>query len=425
MASDNRLLSLNPLYVAAYLYLWIGLVLVVYHGLEWLDLVPRVGWIAWSHIHIVTIGAFAQLLFGFVPIFTAQKLDRPMPASWYPWLTVIGLNTGVFLAWYGRSFGMTLVFDIGVYLIWLLALGLLMYLLKMVMQSDRAWDPSIGLYLVSSFVFLWGITYAYGLFAHVWQVPGGWSGLREAHIHANGWGFFGLAAIGTLHDLFPRMVDVDLHSERLKKYSVWFLVIGIFPLITGPWLGLRQTVTAGGLVLFVVGFVLYAYNLIQTYRAGTSSGLALWILVAQFWILGPALGSPFVFFGIEWVAPRYIEMGVLHFFFIGWALSIVFTGLLLYANNFIGINREEATPDVTEISDAVAAPNMPGVVSAWMVWVWNIAMLVLGIGFFYQEQPWASHFFGAGAAVLAIFWAYYLVQTIRLRRAVLASSTTG
>ncbi len=255
------------------------------------------------------------------------------------------------------------------------------------------------------------------------RFPGGWDGLREAHIHANGWGFFGLAAIGTLYDLFSRMVDADLHSERLEKYSVWFLVIAIFPLITGPWLGLRQTVTAGGLGLFVVGFVLYAYNLVQTYRAGTTSGLALWILVVQFWILGPALGSPFVFFGVEWVGPPYIEMGVLHFFFIGWVLSIVFTGLLLYATNFIGIDRDVTTLGTSAISDALSTPNLPGVVSAWMVWGWNIAMLVLGMGFFYQKQSWASYFFGTGATVLAAFWAYYLVQTIRLRRAVPASAT--
>jgi len=55
-----------------------------------------------------------------------------------------------------------------------------------------------------------GITYAYGLFAHVWQVPGGWLGLREAHVHANAWGFLGLAAIGTLYDLFPRLLGTDL-----------------------------------------------------------------------------------------------------------------------------------------------------------------------------------------------------------------------
>ena len=55
-----------------------------------------------------------------------------------------------------------------------------------------------------------------------------------------------------------------------------------------------------------------------------------------------------------------------------------------------------------------------------MVWVWNIALLVLGIGFFYQEQPWAAYFFGTGTTVLALFWGYYLVQTIRLRQAMSA-----
>ncbi len=83
MASRNQFSSLNPLFVAAYLYLWIGLLLVVYHGMDWLNVVPYVGWLAWSHIHIVTIGTFAQLLFGFISVFPAQKLDRSLPPSWY------------------------------------------------------------------------------------------------------------------------------------------------------------------------------------------------------------------------------------------------------------------------------------------------------------------------------------------------------
>jgi len=163
-----------------------------------------------------------------------------------------------------------------------------------------------------------GITYAYGLFAHVWQVPGGWLGLREAHVHANAWGFLGLAAIGTLYDLFPRLLGTDLYSERLRDYSAWFFVAGIFPLITGPWIGMGRTVTATGLVLFATGFVLYLYNLVQTYRSTDSrSGIALSVLVAQFWMLGPAGFAPFVLFGVEWVDPAYIEDGALHFFLWG------------------------------------------------------------------------------------------------------------
>ena len=83
MGRNHRLTGLNPLFVTGYFYLWIGLGLVIYHALGWLTFVPRTGWVAWSHIHVVTIGAFTQLLFGFVPVFTAQILDRPLPPAWY------------------------------------------------------------------------------------------------------------------------------------------------------------------------------------------------------------------------------------------------------------------------------------------------------------------------------------------------------
>jgi len=255
----------TPFHLAGALFLLAGLVLAVYHGLEQFHLVPRVGWVSWSHIHFVTIGGFTQLLFGMLPQLTARKLERPLPSKYYDWLNFVGLNGGFLLLWYGRGWGHTWAFDGGLIAIWLLVAGLLIVMLRMVMQSDLAWNATTGLYLVSVFVFLWGITYAYGLFAHVWQVPGGWLGLREAHVHANAWGFLGLAAIATLYDLFPRLLGTDLYSERLRDYSAWFLVAGIFPLITGPWIGMGRTVTATGLVLFATGFALYLYTLVQTY----------------------------------------------------------------------------------------------------------------------------------------------------------------
>jgi len=145
-----------------------------------------------------------------------------------------------------------------------------------------------------------------------------------------------LAAIGTLYDLFPRLLGTNLYSERLRNYSAWFFVAGIFPLITGPWIGMGRTVTATGLVLFATGFALYLYTLVQTYRSTDSqSGIALSVLVAQFWMLGPAGFAPFVLFGVEWVDPAYIEDGALHFFFVGWALPIALAGLLLYFRNLL------------------------------------------------------------------------------------------
>ncbi len=407
----------TPFYLAGALFLLAGLALATYHGLEQFNLVPRLGWVSWSHIHFVTIGGFTQLLFGMLPQLTARKLKRPLPSNYYDWLNFAGLNSGFLLLWYGRGWGHTWAFDGGLAVIWLLVVGLLVVMLRMVMQSDHAWNATIGLYLVSVFVFLWGITYAYGLYAHIWQVPGGWLGLREAHVHANAWGFLGLAAIGTLYDFFPRLLNTELYSETLQNYSAWLFVVGIFPLITGPWIGMGRTVTATGLVLFATGFALYLYNLVQTYRsAGFRPGISLSVLVAQFWMLGPAGFAPFVLFGVEWVDPAYIETGALHFFFVGWALPIALAGLLLYFRNLPALREGRfRSSDRVDSTDFLPDRDTPSVISTWMVWIWNLAILVVGIGFFYQDQSWSAYLFAPGYTALIALWFYELAQAFRLR----------
>ncbi|MHB9288294.1 hypothetical protein ACKVMT_14795 [Halobacteriales archaeon Cl-PHB] len=419
----RRPLQFTPFHLAGILFLFAGLVLATYHGLAQFDLVPSLSWVSWSHIHFVTIGGFTQLLFGMLPQLSALKLDRQLPTRRYVLPSFLGLNVGFLLLWYGRGWNHTWAFDAGLVLVWLLVLGLLVTLLRQAFRSERAWNPTTGLYLVSVFVFLWGITYAWGLYGHVWDVPGGWLGLREAHVHANAWGFLGLAAIGTLYDVFPRVLGVDLYSQRLANRSAWFLAAGIFPLITGPWLGLGRSVTASGLVLFAIGFAMYLYNLLRTYRSASDrSGLATMLLSAQFWLLGPAGFAPFVLFGVEWVDPAFIEDGALHFFFVGWALPIALVGSILFFRNLpcmkagkVGL-AERADP-----TDLLPDGSVPTVVSRWMVWVWNLAVLAVGIGFFYQTDAWAVYLFGPGYTVLVALWGYYLVRALHLRRSLRGS----
>ena len=428
---QRQSIRFTPFHAAGALFLVAGLALAVYHGLEQFGLVPRLGWVSWSHIHYVTIGGFTQLLFGMLPQLTARKLGRPLPPRWWTGVSFAGLNGGFLLLWYGRGWGHAWAFDLGIYAVWLLALGLLVVLLRMAMRSDRAWDATVGLYLVSAFVFLWGITYGYGLFVHVWEVPGGWLGLREAHVHANAWGFLGLAAIGTLYDLFPRVLDAELYSERLRDYSAWFLVAGIFPLITGPWLGMGRSVTATGLLLFATGFALYLYDLVRTYLAVDSrSGIATSLLAAQFWLLGPAGFAPFVLFGVEWVRPAFIEDGALHFFFVGWALPVALAGLLLYFRN-LPCPRAGRLGLAGRVDPADLLPDgaVPAVLSRLTVIAWNVAVLLVGVGFFYQDQAWSAFLFGPGYAVLTGLWLYIVAQAVRLRlslrRRVTGTTGTG
>ena len=423
----SRSIRFTPFHVAGVVFLLAGLALAVYHGLEQFGVVPRLGWVSWSHIHYVTIGGFTQLIIGMLPQLTARRLERPPTPGWYDWTNFVALNGGFLLLWYGRGWGHPWAFDVGLYVIWLLVAGLFVVLLRMAFQSDRAWNATTGLYVVSVFVFLWGITYAYGLYAHVWQVPGGWLGLREAHVHANAWGFLGLAAIGTLCDLFPRILETDLYSERLKNGSAWFLVAGIFPLITGPWLGMGRTITATGLVLFAIGFALYLYNLVMTYReAPERPGIATALLASQFWMLGPAGFAPFVLFGVEWVSPAFIEDGALHFFFMGWALPIALAGVILYFRN-LPCRRagKRGVADRVDPNDLLPHGVIPSILSRWTVLAWNVAILVVGFGFFYQDQSWSRFLFGPGYTVLALIWFGLLVQAIRLRRSLLARPSSN
>ncbi|MFB6154413.1 MAG: hypothetical protein ABEJ22_00845 [Haloferacaceae archaeon] len=415
----NRL-SLNPLVVLGYLFLLAGLGLAAYHGLAQLDVLPRVSWVSWSHIHYVTVGGFSQILLGLLPQVAARKLDQPTPPRWYALLNAGLLTGGFLLLWYGRGFGHPRWFDAGLVVVWLLVLGLLLVVLRMALRSPYGWDPTVALFILSPFVFLWGITYAWGLYAHAWRVPGGWLGLREAHVHANAWGFLAFAVVGTLYELFPRLVKTDLYSQRLKRYSVPFFAAGIFPLITGPWLGMGRSVTATGLVLYATGFALYLYNLLRTYRAGTESGVARMLLASQFWLLGPAGFAPFVLFGVEWVPTTYIEQGALHFFFVGWALPIAFAGLTIAARSF----HCPRAPDGGEPTDGVfPALDVPDV-ERWRVWVWNLAVLVVGFGFFYQDRGWSTALFGVGYAVIAALWLWFLLAAARDHRRRLAAAST-
>ncbi|ADB63117.1 hypothetical protein Htur_4300 (plasmid) [Haloterrigena turkmenica DSM 5511] len=413
---------MTPFHVAGIGFLFVGFTLAVYQGLQQFELVSAVSWITWTHIHFVTIGAFTQLLFGTLPQLTARKLERPGPST--PALGVIffGLNGALLLAWYGRAYGEPLLFDIGLGTIWSLTVWLFAVVFVMVLRSEgrRARDATVGFYLLSPFVYLIGLTFAFGLYSHGWDVPGSWYGLREAHVHANAWGFLGLAAIGTLYDLFPRFVGAELYSARLKRYSFPLFALGIVPLVVGPVLGMGKTVTAVGLVLYAAGYVLYIYTLVRTYRAGTPNGTALSVLVAQVWILGPASFAPFILFGVPLGVPEpWIETGALHFFFLGWALPIALAGSLLVARSLEWApETERRNGSDGPVGGLVPATHLPSVVGPWSVLAWNLAVLAIGIGFFYQDQSWSALLHSSGFAIILVLWGRYLLKIVEQRWAI-------
>jgi len=157
----------------------------------------------------------------------------------------------------------------------------------MVRRSDgeRARDPTIGFYPLA--VRLPDrATFAFGLYSHGWDVPGGWYG-PGVHVHANAWGFLwprgdrhavrSLSAVRG-RKLVQRAPETLLTSALRTRYRPARRRTGARHGEDGD----RDR--TGAVRRRLRPLYLYAA---RTYRAGTPSGTALSVLVAQLWILGP------------------------------------------------------------------------------------------------------------------------------------------
>ena len=295
-------------------------------------------------------------------------------------------------------------FDAGIMALWILAAWLFVRLGRSALAADPAHrDASVWLVALAPFWLLWGLLIALGLYGHVLPAPGGWTGLREAHIHANGWGFVGLAIVAVMFDVFPRLSGSPLRSPHARRRSGLLLGVGVGPLVAGPWFGVAVPLTLGGLALYAVGYLVYLRSMIATYRTGTRSGPSLWLLLAQAWIIAPAALAPFVVFGLLDTPPVILERAALHFFFLGWTLPVALTGLLAH-----GVVRGGWAP-----GNAPWA-RLDGAISRQFALCWHVAVLMLGVGI----GVGASSTLGRiavviGASMLAVCWGFVLVQAGR------------
>lgn len=368
-SSQSVRTSPDPIHRTVVVFLWAGLLLGAYRGMIALGVLPPATWVSWSHVHYVTIGGFVLLLFGMLPRYLAWKLDQPSPSPIFGWVTAFVVLAAFLTVWAGRVTGSVIAYDVGLIGLWTATAGLLGWLVHAVRRSDpTARDGSVGLVLVATTSFLWGLTIAWGLYGQTLPAPGGWLGLREAHIHANAWGFVGLSVVAVLFDAYPRLAGATDHLLG-RRSATALLALGIGPLIAGPWLGLARTVTALGLLLYAAGFGLYLRGLVVAYRAGSRTGPGLWILLAHGWVAVPIVFAPVVIYGGLGVSPAVLEQAALHFFFLGWLLPVALVGLLAGARQ----STAWATPrrHRSEIRRAV---------SRRFALVWHAGVFLLGMG---------------------------------------------
>ena len=135
---------------------------------------------------------------------------------------------------------------------------------------------------------------------------------RLAHIHLNLLGFITLTIVGTMHNLFPTVVNAPLHSGRLAQMTFFLLPLGIALLVTGFLLSALWFQIAAGMVL-LAGVVFYAYNIVRTWLdAGRPKNAAVdHLLVGTLFLVMAIPVGILVSVNYLWHPPR-VPFGTLH-----------------------------------------------------------------------------------------------------------------
>ena len=185
---------------------------------------------------------------------------------------------------------------------------------------------SLKFYLMGLVYLLVGIIIGTGLWVG-WSEPLRIAVPKEAHIHANSWGFASLVFAGLLVDLLPALTGRPLAGRRAINAIFWAMSLGALGLVLGPWLGGNLAVTVPGLLLHIGATVTL---LALSARALRSHGLyaraGAWHLsLSYIWILLPVLVAPLIILNVPNIPGADIEATAPQALIYGWM------GQFLYA----------------------------------------------------------------------------------------------
>lgn len=263
------------------------------------------------HVHGALIGGVAQIILGAMLAFIPPLLltGRNRPES-HPVLFSF-INAGAVLVLIG--FGMRNYTTVGIagLLVVLAFLSLFADAVRQVRSSLISPPLNLWFYGVALLALLGGLGMGEAM-ALRWLPQHLIGQGRLAHIHLNLLGFVMLTIIGTMHNLFPTVLNARLHSPRLAKLTFFILPLGVVLLVAGFLLAQVPIEIGAGAVL-LVGVSLYGYNILRTWldagRPLTAASDHL-LIATLFLIVGVSIGI-LVAVNSLWDPPA-VPFGTLH-----------------------------------------------------------------------------------------------------------------
>ncbi len=297
-----------------------------------LNVLPWFNGLRWVRVHLITLGAMTEAIFGALPLLTALHFNRPRPRfRWDIWLA---LNAGLLTLLIGIPIVNQMLIFAGGTLIFT-ATTLLIVELAGMRSAAGPREPAPGpgqtarpFYIAGLSFFLLGITIGTGLWF-------GWGeALRirvplEAHIHANNWGLMALVFAGLIVDTYPRWAGRSLAWPRSLPVIFWLMVLGALGLVLGPWFQ-SSIFTVPGLVMHLGATFWLLLNVVRPLRGERAiwSAPGIWhLLTSYFWIIAPVMMAPLILLGVAGIPGATIEANAPQALIYGWVFQFGFAML--------------------------------------------------------------------------------------------------
>lgn len=332
-----------PYILMALLFLALAVLAAFESSFSSLQILPWFNGMTWLRVHLITLGALTQILFGALPFVTAMRNRLPRPhMRWDIWLT---LNAGILTLLVGIPLVNRVPIILGGTLVFIATVLLIQQLLGMQSAARRSGRSVSGqgnkFYIAGLAYFLVGVVIGTGLWTG-WMEPLGVVGnAREVHIHANNWGLMSLLFAGLFFDLYPTWTGRQLANPGAATPIFWLMTAGAFGLIFGPWLAL-EALLVPGLVLHLVATVWLLVLVVKPLRgqAGAWSAGIVHLIVAYFWILAPIAMAPFVLFGVGDLPGDVIETFAPQALVYGWLLQFGFAVIPFFVARTLAPHEE-------------------------------------------------------------------------------------
>lgn len=309
---------MNPYLITSVLFLILAGFAALDSALTSFQILPWFNGLRWLRVHLITLGALTEALFGVLPMLTAKRADlKGFQPRWDIWLLLtVGLLTllvGIPLMNYVLVVtGGTLIF---------IATLLLINLLRRMVPSINVTGKQAGsgrpYYLAGLGYLLLGVFLGSGLWFG-WGEALAIANPLEVHIHTNIWGFMSLVFAGLIVDLYPQWTGRALAWPGSVRPIFWMMTFGALAAVLGPWLVVTPLM-ALGVIIHQVATAWLVVNMIKPLRGtAVAQKPGIWhVITAYAWQFVIVLATPLIVIlspgfslaGVEQTAPQVLIYG--------------------------------------------------------------------------------------------------------------------